>query len=107
MMVKGGIVFIDEMDANIHDVYLDRLIAFLIEEGKGQLCFTTHSLSPIKFLKKGKHSIDFLGEDGSITSWKKNGNYAPDKLYAEGMIPGSPFNFDSFDFYSIFDVSEE
>lgn len=106
-MVDGGIVFIDEMDANIHDVYLDRLIAFLIEEGKGQLCFTTHSLSPIKLLKKDKHSIDFLGEDGSITSWKKNGNYAPDKLYAEGMIPGSPFNFETFDFYTVFDVSKE
>jgi AAA15 family ATPase/GTPase len=107
MMVKGGIVFIDEMDANIHDVYLDRLIEFLSEEGRGQLCFTTHSLSPIKFLKRKKHSIDFLGEDKLITSWIKNGNYAPDKLYAEGMIPGSPFTFDSFDFYSIFDVSEE
>ena len=43
-MVEGGIVFIDEFDSNIHDVYLCALLEYLMEYGKGQLCFTTHNV---------------------------------------------------------------
>lgn len=31
-MVEGGIVFIDEFDSNIHDVYLYALLAYLVRE---------------------------------------------------------------------------
>ena len=91
-MVQGGIVFIDEFDSNLHDVYLCALIEYLMEYGKGQLCFTTHNVGPMDILKSRKKSIDFLSLDHKIYSWKKNGNYSPSKLYRNGMIIGSPFN---------------
>lgn len=106
-MVQGGIVFIDEFDSNLHDVYLCALIEYLMEYGKGQLCFTTHNVGPMDILKSHKKSIDFLSLDHKIYSWKKNGNYSPSKLYRNGMIIGSPFNVDSIDFIGIFDESKE
>lgn len=72
-MVDGKIVFIDELDSNIHDVYLCALLEYLMEYGKGQLCFTTHNVGPMDVLKKNNMSIDFLSEDNKIYSWKKMG----------------------------------
>ena len=43
-MVRGSIVFIDELDSNLHDVYLCALLEYLMEYGEGQLCFTTHTV---------------------------------------------------------------
>lgn len=106
-MVRGGIVFIDEFDSNLHDVYLCALLEYLMEYGKGQLCFTTHNVGPMDVLKQHKKSIDFLSEDHKIYPWTKNGNYSPSKLYRNGMIEGSPFNVDSIDFIGVFGLSEE
>ena len=106
-MVQGGIVFIDEFDSNLHDVYLCALLEYLMEYGKGQLCFTTHNVGPIDVLKRNKKSIDFLSIDHKIYPWTTNGNYSPSKLYRNGMIEGSPFNVDSIDFIGIFDPLEE
>lgn len=106
-MVEGGIVFIDEFDSNIHDVYLCALLEYLMEYGKGQLCFTTHNVGPMDVLKHHKKSIDFLSEDHEIYSWTTSGNYSPSKLYRNGMIEGSPFNIDSIDFIGIFGSGEE
>ena len=106
-MVEGGIVFIDEFDSNIHDVYLCALLEYLMEYGKGQLCFTTHNVGPMDVLKHHKKSIDFLSEDHEIYSWTISGNYSPSKLYRNGMIEGSPFNIDSIDFIGIFGSGEE
>ena len=106
-MVQGGIVFIDEFDSNLHDVYLCALLEFLMEYGKGQLCFTTHNVGPMDILKQHKKSIDFLSEDHKIYPWKTNGNYSPSKLYRNGMIEGSPFNIDSFDFINAFGWGDE
>lgn len=106
-MTQGGIVFIDEFDSNLHDVYLCALLEYLMEHGKGQLCFTTHNLGPMDILKKHKKSIDFLSIDHKIYPWIKNGNYSPSKLYKSGMIEGSPFNVESIDFIGIFDLPEE
>ena len=102
-MVQGGIVFIDEFDSNLHDVYLCALLEYLMEYGKGQLCFTTHNVGPMDVLKRNKKSIDFLSIDHKIYPWTTNGNYSPSKLYKNGMIEGSPFNVDSIDFIGIFD----
>ena len=108
---EGEIVFIDEMDANLHDVYLCALLEYLMEYGEGQLCFTTHNIGPMDILKKNKKSIDFLSVDHTIYSWTTNGNYSPSKLYKNGMIEGSPFNVDSIDFvgalYSSSDEDDE
>lgn len=105
-MVKGGIVFIDEFDSNLHDVYLCALLEYLMEYGEGQLCFTTHNVGPMDILKQHKKSIDFLSEDHKIYPWKTNGNYSPSKLYRNGMIEGSPFNVDSIDFINAFGFDE-
>lgn len=105
-MVKGGIVFIDEFDSNLHDVYLCALLEYLMGYAKGQLCFTTHNVGPMDILKQNKKSIDFLSTDGKIYPWKTNGNYSPSKLYRNGMIEGSPFNVDSIDFIGVFELSE-
>ena len=107
LMVRGGIVFIDEFDSNLHDVYLCALLEYLMEYGKGQLCFTTHNVGPMDVLKRNKKSIDFLSIDHKIYPWTTNGNYSPSKLYRNGMIEGSPFNVDSIDFIGIFDPLEE
>ncbi len=106
-MVHGGIIFIDEFDSNLHDVYLCALLEYLMEYGKGQLCFTTHNLGPMDILKRRKKSIDFLSADHKIYPWIKSGNYSPSKLYRNGMIEGSPFNVDSTDFIGIFGTGEE
>lgn len=106
-MVEGGIVFLDEFDSNLHDVYLCALLEYLMEYGKGQLCFTTHNVGPMDVLKQHKKSIDFLSEDHKIYQWKTSGNYSPSKLYRNGMIEGSPFNVDSIDFIEAFGSGEE
>ena len=106
-MVQGGIVFIDEFDSNLHDVYLCALLEYLMEYAEGQLCFTTHNVGPMDVLKQHKKSIDFLSIDGHIYPWTTNGNYSPSKLYRNGMIEGSPFNVDSIDFIGIFGLSGE
>lgn len=101
-MAQGEIIFIDEFDSNLHDVYLCALLEYLMEYGEGQLCFTTHNVGPMDILRKRKKSIDFLSEDHKIYSWTTNGNYSPSKLYRNGMIEGSPFNVDSIDFIGAF-----
>lgn len=106
-MVQGAIVFIDEFDSNLHDVYLCALLEYLMEYGKGQLCFTTHNVGPMDILKQHKKSIDFLSVDHKIYPWTTNGNYSPSKLYRNGMIEGSPFNVDSIDFIGVFSSGEE
>lgn len=106
-MVRGGIVFIDEFDSNLHDVYLCALLEYLMEYGEGQLCFTTHNVGPMDILKHHKKSIDFLSTNHKIYPWTANGNYSPSKLYKNGMIEGSPFNVDSIDFIGVFGSSEE
>ena len=98
---EGDIAFIDEMDANINDVYLCKIVEYFMEYGKGQLCFTTHNTSPMSVLKKNKKSIDFLSIDYRIVSWKTNGNFAPDKLYKQGLIEYLPFNTEPEDFVGI------
>ena len=105
-MAAGDIVFIDELDSNLHDVYLCALLEYLMEYGEGQLCFTTHNIGPMDILKRNKKSIDFLSVNHKIYPWVKNGNYSPANLYKNGMIEGSPFNIDSTDFIGVFSTEE-
>lgn len=99
---KGKVVFIDELDANLHDVYLCKMLEYFKEYGKGQLCFTTHNMGPMQVLKSSNYSIDFLSNNSELTSWKKTGNYSVQNLYREGMIKNSPFNIDAIDFIDVF-----
>ncbi len=96
-----GIVFVDEMDSNLNDVYLCKLIEYFMYYGKGQLCFTTHNLDPMSVLKENKNSIDFLSSDNHLVSWTSRGNASPENCYKNGMIEDSPFNVDATDFVGI------
>jgi len=99
---RGGIAFIDEMDVNINEINLERLFSYFMKYGKGQLCVTIHNTSPMKILKSGKHSIDFISSSQGIVPWIKNGTKSPTVDFKDGMIPGIPFNVNDFDFISIF-----
>lgn len=99
---KGNIVFIDEFDANIHDVLLEKLVQYVMQYSKGQLVFTTHNLGPMDVLQSAKNSIDFLSSDSRIVSWTKNGNYTASSQYKKGLIKYSPFNIEPFSFLGVF-----
>lgn len=101
---NGGIVFVDEIDMSIHDLYLNRLIEFFAENRKGQFVFTAHNTSILDTLKKYKNSIDFMTEYKEIKPWIKNGNYSPRKQYLEGMLPNMPYNIEYYDFFEIFNT---
>ena len=109
MCHNRSILFIDELDSKINDVYLNKLIEYMTKYSKGQLVFTTHSTSPMEVLGKGKnkHSIDFMTSDGKLVSWVKSGNYSPSKQYKEGMIDGLPFNIEDFDFLPMFGEKDD
>ena len=98
---KGSIVFIDELDANINDIYLDKLIEFFQLYGKGQLCFTAHNLSPMALLKKNSYAIDFISSINTVHTWTRDGNLRPDNAYKNGFIEDSPFNVDASDFIGV------
>lgn len=98
----GGIVFVDEMDSNLNDVYLCKLIEYFMYYGKGQLCFTTHNLDPMSVLKENKNSIDFLSSDNHLIPWTSRGNATPENCYRNGMIEDLPFNIEASDFVGIF-----
>lgn len=104
---RGGISFIDEMDANMNEVYLSKLCEYFTNYSSGQLCFTTHNTAPMKILKKSRFGIDFINGNGECVSWKRNGNYSPTRIYSEGMIHGIPFNIEDFDFADVFLPSGE
>lgn len=98
-----GIAFVDEMDSNINNIYLCKLIEYFMYYGKGQLCFTMHNVDPMSLLKQNKNSIDFLSSDNKIVSWVSKGHASPENYYKNGMIENSPFNIDATDFIGIFE----
>ena len=94
-------MFIDELDSNINDVYLDKLIEYFVCYGKGQLCFTAHNLSPMTVLKSNRNAISFISSINTVHTWTSNGNYTPENAYRNGFIEDSPFNVDATDFLGI------
>lgn len=102
-MAKGSIVFIDDLDAGLHEVYLCSLLEYLMREGKGQLCFTAQNAGLMDTLKKNKKSMDFLSDDQTIYPWTRNGNCSPSKLYRNGGMEGFHFQIDPADFSSCFE----
>ena len=98
---NGMISFIDELDSNINDVYLDKLIEYFMWYGNGQLCFTSHNLSPMTILNKNKCSISFISGINTVHNWIKKGNESPENAYRNGFIMDSPFNIDATDFIGV------
>lgn len=103
----GFIVFIDELDSSINDVYLDKIIEFFIYYGKGQLCFTSHNLSPMSVLKENKNAINFISGINTVRTWTKCGNLSPENAYRNGFIEDSPFNVDASNFLGILGGTDE
>ena len=106
-VAMGGIGFIDGLDASIHEVYLEKLVAFFMSYSEGQLVFTSNSLAPMRALEKGKHAIDFLSDQGDHEEWTRHSRYRASRLYHDGMIAGNPFNVEDYTFYRIFFGSEK
>ena len=104
---RGAIVFIDELDSNINDIYLDKLIEYFVYYGEGQLCFTAHNLSPMAVLRNSKCAISFLSSVNTVRTWTSNGNQNPEHAYRDGFIEDSPFNVDSSDFLGILGGTDE
>lgn len=98
----GFITFIDEMDANINSIYLDRLIEYFTIYSSGQLIFTSHNLDPMYVLSESKCSIDFLSPENEVVSWIQRGNAVPANYYRNGMIQNQPFNVEAEDFIRVF-----
>lgn len=98
---KGGIVFIDDLDESMNEVYMHRIVEFFAAYGKGQLCFTAHNTSLMSTLRNYRNSIDFLSADCVITPWRKKGNLAPDSMYRNGMVNHIPFNIEAEDLLGI------
>ena len=105
-VAKGGIAFIDEMDANISDGVLNQLIDFFINYADGQLIFTTHNSYAMESVKKVRHGLDFINYDNDVITWIRSGNTSPIKKYREGMVPGIVYNTEDFDFIKCFSVGE-
>jgi len=103
----GHVVFIDELDANISDVYLGKLIEYFCYYGKGQLCFTAHNLSPMAILKDRKEAIHFISSINTVHTWKRNGNLTPENAYKNGFIEDSPFNVEASDFLGVLGGDDE
>lgn len=104
---NGGIVFIDELDANINAIYLEKIIEYIIIYGKGQLCFSTHGLEIMDLLKGEKLAIEFLSKDMELVHWTAKGNNSPINYYKKGFIKGIPYNIDSIDFIDVFMENDE
>ena len=104
---RGMIVFIDELDSNINDIYLDKIIEYFLYYGEGQLCFTAHNLSPMSVLKGNKNSINFISSINTVHTWTNSGNLSPENAYKNGFVEDSPFNVDSSDFLGILGGEDE
>lgn len=104
---RGRIVFIDELDSNINDVYLNKLIEYFSSYGNGQLCFTAHNLSPMSVLRDSKSAISFISSVNTVHTWTSNGNQNPANAYRDGFIEDSPFNVDASDFLGILGGADE
>lgn len=99
---RGAVAVIDELDAYLSGIYLEKLIRFLNDYGKGQLLFTAHSLEAMKALADHGKSIYFLSPSNKIYAWKKNAHYKPYILYPEGMIGDIDFDVETFDLVEAF-----
>lgn len=103
---EGRVLFIDELDSSINDVYLLKLIEYFVDYAKGQIIFTTHNTSPMEIMnnryRKDKCQICFLSPECILTTWKQVGSFNPANLYKKGQIKGLPFYMDAPDFIDIF-----
>ena len=101
---NGRITFIDEIDANIHDVYLEKIISYFYEYTDCQIIITTHNARLMSSILTLKKSIDFISLNNKYLPWTKNGDLSPESRYIKGLIPYIPFNVEASDFIKVFDM---
>lgn len=100
-----SIIFIDELDAHLHDVAINKILQYIIDKEEGQLLFVTHNVSIMEKIKYSKNSINIIDLNQDIHTWKQKGNYSPATLYKKGYLT-EDFNYGVFDFEKIFLIGE-
>ncbi|CAM3154624.1 AAA family ATPase [Streptobacillus ratti] len=103
----GRIVFIDEIDLSIHEVYLEKLIESVAEFSKGQLIFTAHNIGLLNVLNNYKNSINFIDANNNLQKWVQKGTLNPIKSYKEGRIENMAFNIEAYEFLEVFGEEHE
>lgn len=98
---EGGIVFVDDFDKNIHEVLLMKLIDYLVQYSHGQIVITLNNITPMQILEEIYQAINIITHDTKLITCNKN-KYKVASLYRKGLIEGTPFNIESFDFLGIF-----
>ena len=108
---EGKILFIDELDSTINDVYLVKLIEYFADYCKGQIIFTTHNTSPMDIMnnkhRRERCQICFLDSENNLHVWKNVGCFSPSSLYKKGQIKGLPFSIEAYDFLDSFKIGEK
>lgn len=99
---KGNIVLIDEIDSNIHDTFLTKLIEYFAAYTSSQIICTTHNVEIMSITKTRSKSIDFLSSDNVVIPWVQSGRLSPETLYLKGRIKFIPFDLDSSEFAEVF-----
>lgn len=99
---NGCITLIDEIDSNIHDTFLVKLIDYFVTYTDSQIICTTHNVEIMDIAASYSKSIDFLSSDNRVVSWIKTGRLSPSTLYLRGRIKFIPFNLDSSEFAEVF-----
>ena len=99
---KGNIVFIDEIDSDLHDSLLSYILSYFAKQENIQIIMTTHNVELMSILKGRKNAIDFLSLGNKIVSWANGGRRNPAHLYLKGYIPGIPLNNSEYKLDEIF-----
>lgn len=98
----GSIAFIDEIDSDIHDVYVEKLVEYFLLNTSAQIIMTTHNVGIMDSLNQFSNAIDFLTPQGNIVTWAIGGRRNPQKTYLRGYISGIPFNLSDYQFAEVF-----
>ncbi|MBR1847440.1 MAG: ATP-binding protein [Bacilli bacterium] len=99
---KGSVAFIDEIDSDIHDVYIEKLVEYFLLNTTAQIILTTHNVGIMDSLNEYSNTIDFLTPQGHIVTWAIGGRRKPQKTYLKGYISGIPFNLSDYQFAEVF-----
>ena len=99
---NGSITIIDEIDSNIHDTFLIKLIEYFLVYSNAQIICTTHNVEIMSVTASQSKTIDFLSNDNHVIPWIKTGRLSPSTLYLKGRIQFIPFNLDSSEFAEVF-----
>lgn len=102
--INGDTVVIDEIDQDIHDLLMNRLISDIVESIKGQLIFTTHDTYLMTELNRSSLyviQVDSNDHKRVVPISKATGvHIAPNnniqKMYLHGFFSGIPYLSDVY-----------